>query len=337
MTPDDALALIDGHVAAAAAGAAFEQGLFWLLSDEPRPTEIVAEELGMPVEQCRFWLEHLTNLGLLDRGAGGYATSAGARGAILDSYSRETWSFLARSAREELSTVIELSSRLAEPPTPLPAEETTPPDYVAKMREDPDRAREFTRMLYEIHLPLAEELAATTPTGDGASVLDVGGGSGVMSLALLRHNPSLVAVVVDLATVCVVGREIAAENALSDRIEYRAMDFVADDLPTGFDMILFCDVGGYSENLLRDFHSSLEPGGRLIIVDKFGPAPGLPHPSRSHWALLGSLHRNAPRRVSIEDVANMLNATGFDLESRMELPERVSRWSSGWTRIVARA
>ena len=45
-------------------------------------------------------------------------------------------------------------------------------------------------------------------------LLDLGGGSGVVSLALLCKRAELTAVVVDAASVCQVGRAIASENQL---------------------------------------------------------------------------------------------------------------------------
>ena len=167
-------------------------------------------------------------------------------------------------------------------------------------------------------------------------MLDVGGGSGVMSLALLRRHAGLHAVVLDIANVCATGREIAVENSLQDRIEYHACDFVVEALPSGFDMILYCDVGRYDEALFRKLHSSLNPGGLLVIVDKFGAEKGLPHPSRAHWGLLTALSGFAPKERFAEDVQALLRMVGFKKPAAAELPDVASRWSSGWTRIMAR-
>ena len=82
-------------------------------------------------------------------------------------------------------------------------------------------------------------------------MLDLGGGSGVVSLALLRKQHDLTSVVVDVENVCQAGREIASENKLEKRITYLAADFLQDDLPTGFDMVMLCDVGSFSEILFR--------------------------------------------------------------------------------------
>ncbi len=227
--------------------------------------------------------------------------------------------------------------QLREPGTPWEAQGLTPPpDYFAQLLERPEEARAFTRMLYEIHLPLADELAASLAMDGVDRLLDVGGGSGVMSLALLRRHPGLEAVVVDIANVCAEGRRIARENALQDRIDYQVCDFIADDLPRDFDMVLYCDVGRYDEALCRKLHAALSPGGRLVIVDKFGAESGLAHPSRAHWALLSSLSGSKPRRHSAEDVRALLRQTGFSQPSTVELPNLASRWSSGWTLIEAR-
>jgi SAM-dependent methyltransferase len=267
---------------------------------------------------------------------GGYVTSAGGSAAIVDAFSRDTWAFLAREARERLPAVRDLAVQLGEPGTPWEAQDLTPPDYLAQMRADPRRAREFTRMLYEVHLSLAEELAANLPMEEVGRLLDVGGGSGVVSLALLRRHPGLRAVVVDIANVCAEGREIATENSLQDRIEYRVGDFTAEDLPTGFDMVLLCDVGDHDEALYRKLHAALSPGGMVVIVDKFGAERGLPHPSRAHWALLAAMAGHDPQRLCADDVRIMLENTGFAEPSAVELPDLDSRWSSGWTRITAR-
>ncbi len=101
-------------------------------------------------------------------------------------------------------------------------------------------------------------------------------------------------------------------------------------------MILYCDVGIYDEALFRKFYTSLIPGGRLVIVDKFGSEKGLSHPSRAHWALLAALSGSAPKERNAEDVRSMLRIVGFKEPSVAELPGVTSRWSIGWTRIVAR-
>ena len=334
-TPDEVFWLMDGYVASAAVGAAMEHGLFWLLADEPWGVVDVAGTLGIPEDRCRQWLHLIAELGLLDCVSGGYVASENARTAVLDAYSRDTWAFLAREARERFPAVRDLAVQISESGTPWEAQGLTPPDYFTLLLEQPGRAAQFTRMLHEIHLPLADQLAESLPMDGVERLLDVGGGSGVMSLALLRRHPRLQAVVLDIENVCAVGREIAALNSLQDRIDYQACDFTVEELPSGFDMILYCDVGHYDEGLFRKFRRTLNPGGLLVIVDKFGTERGLPHASRAHWGLLSALSGSAPKERFVEDVEALLRRVDFKQPAAAKLPAAASRWSSGWTRITA--
>jgi len=61
------------------------------------------------------------------------------------------------------------------------------------MKVDPDRAREFTRMLYEVHQYLGNELATLLDLTNVRRLMDVGGGSGVVTMALLQKYPDLTA------------------------------------------------------------------------------------------------------------------------------------------------
>jgi hypothetical protein len=49
--------------------------------------------------------------------------------------------------------------------------------------------------------------------------------------------------VVDIPTVCAAAREIAARAPVAGRITYHAADFLHDELPRGFDMVLECQGG----------------------------------------------------------------------------------------------
>jgi ubiquinone/menaquinone biosynthesis C-methylase UbiE len=143
----------------------------------------------------------------------------------------------------------------------------TPPDYLANLRHDPENARRFTRMLYELHQEEAEQLAKLLDLTGVERLLDIGGGSGVMSFALLRRHPDLSAVVVDQANVIAIGREIAIENDLESRVSYQVANFLEDEIPSGFDMIMECDVGVYNKSLFQKILKALNPGGRFVILD----------------------------------------------------------------------
>jgi predicted O-methyltransferase YrrM len=297
----------------------------------------VGRELGIPTNRCRYWLQLLESIGLVEQVPNGYAPSATAQTAVLDACSRETWAFLAQAAREGFPLVRDLALHIREPGSVWAAQGLTAPNYFAQLVESPERARRFTRMLYEIHLSFAEELAQCLDLSGVERLMDLGGGSGVMSLALLGRHPPLEAVVVDIPNVCAAGREIAARRSMAERVTYHEADFLQDELPSGFDLILECDVGRYGEALFRKIRASLNPGGRLVVVDHFVSDADVAPPSCLFWAFEGSLGNPDLTHTTTAEIRALLSQAGFQVLSEKTLPSgKVWRWSADWVVIEAR-
>lgn len=303
--------LLEAHLPSAALGAALEIGLFWRLSDGPQSADQIAQLLGIPLERCRHWLDLLAGLGLLDSQEEGYSLSPLAAKELTGARSEETWRLLAVEAREAYPAGTDLATLLSHPGSVWEAQGRATPNYVNQMAADPSRARRFTRMLYELHQPLARELGRTLDLSECRRMMDLGGGSGVISLELLRRHPELSAVVVDIENVCDAGREIAGTLSEGERIEYRASNFLADELPSGFDLVLECDVGIHSEGLYRKVHASLEAGGRFIIVDKLPQSEQPTTLLALQEAFRNSLKDPEYRQQTVQDVYAYLSAAGF--------------------------
>ena len=314
ITKEDVYGLLYASTASAVLGAAIETGLVWMLAEEPLDAEGVAKALNIPGKRCHYWLQLLHSIGILETVPQGYAPSPLARSAFLDSRSRESWKHLATDERERSAGVSNLALYIGEPGSVWKAQGLTQPrDYVEKMKVNYERAREFTRMLYEVHQYLGNELAAGLDMTGVRRLMDVGGGSGVVSMALLRKHPGLTAIVVDMENVCIAGREIAEENSLSDRIAYRPADLSKDDFPGGFDMVMLCDVGVFGEELFRMLWTSLKEAGRLVIVFHFSPAEYAAPPSRLRWTFLDSLEDPNFSIPTIAQVQAKLTQAGFEL------------------------
>jgi predicted O-methyltransferase YrrM len=337
LTTDDVFDLMDAYLTSAALNAAMELGLFWLLAERPLNGTQVSQALDIPENRCRYWLQLLCSTGLVEQVPEGYTLSPTARTAIVDAYSQETWAFLAQEARMRFPLILDLARHIREPRSVWAALEMTPPDYFAPMVEDPGQARAFTRMLYEIHLPYADALAATLDMSGVERLMDLGGGSGVVSLALLRRYPHLSATVVDIPSVCAAGREIAAENGLEGRITYHAADFIQEALPLGFDLILQCDAGPCNAAFFRKVRTALNPGGRLVIVDQFATAENTAPGAYLYWAFQAALENPDYTRITSAQVRAELTRAGFQVLSERTLPpQQVRRWSGDWVVLEAR-
>ncbi|MFX1255327.1 MAG: methyltransferase [Promethearchaeota archaeon] len=315
---NDVMNLLRIYIASTALGTALELGLFWQLAESPLGIKEISQKFNIPSDRCRSWLELLTGLGLLEHRGETYTPSSTAHSTILEAYSSETWAQLAQEARERYQAGNNLALHISHPDSVWVAQGIEPPRWFTQIMESPKRAERFTRMLYELHLPLAEKVAQNLDMTDVKQLMDLGGGSGVVSLALLKRHPNLTAVVVDIDTVCKTGREIANETPMANRITYHAADFLQDKLPIGFDMILECDVAIYSEELFSKLRSSLNGRGRLVIISNLDDFSAWFEHAQSKISLLRLMNSflsslGAPRvtKATIEDVKNRLTKVGF--------------------------
>ncbi len=156
-------------------------------------------------------------------------------------------------------------------------------------------------------------------------MLDVGGGSGAYSIAFARASATLQAEVLDLPAVLPIASRHAAEAGLADRVSTRAGDLRADDLGSGYDLVLLssiCHMLGPDENrdLLSRAARALAPGGRVVVsdfmLDEDGTAP--------RQAVLFSLNMlvgtPSGRSYRESEYAAWLEAVGLAVVERVRLP-----------------
>lgn len=156
-------------------------------------------------------------------------------------------------------------------------------DGIASAMEAEESARHFTMALAGRAKNVAPALADNVPMSDAELLLDVGGGTGIYSFALLQKNPQLKAIILDRPEVLRIAEELALKHGVEERVELRPGDMFADTLPRA-DVILLSNIlhdwdVPECRQLVRHCAESLPPGGQLMIHDVFlndgldGPLP----------------------------------------------------------------
>jgi cyclopropane fatty-acyl-phospholipid synthase-like methyltransferase len=102
-------------------------------------------------------------------------------------------------------------------------------------------------------------------------LVDVGGGSGGLAIALCEAHPHLRATVFDLPSVVPIAREMVGEAGLADRITVATADILQEPLPGGFDIAtaqaLFQVLSaGQCREAARNIAAALPSGGNLFII-----------------------------------------------------------------------
>jgi len=127
------------------------------------------------------------------------------------------------------------------------------------------------RGLHSGSMRMGHALAAEIDWSACAHVLDVGGGSGGLSIALCRAVPALQATVVELPSVAELARTIVGEEGLQGRVHIQACD-VAECQPEGSYDAALCKA--YFQVLapeqvqaaMRHIYQALRPGGWILII-----------------------------------------------------------------------
>jgi ubiquinone/menaquinone biosynthesis C-methylase UbiE len=129
------------------------------------------------------------------------------------------------------------------------------------------------RVLRRLYRRLAQDIAATVPTG--ARVLDVGTGPGILLVELARRRPDLDLTGIDLSPdmAAMATRNLAPHSA---RAGVRAADVTSLPFPDGsFDLIvssLSMHHWDHPEAAATELARVLGPGGRIQIYDfRFAP------------------------------------------------------------------
>jgi predicted O-methyltransferase YrrM len=145
-------------------------------------------------------------------------------------------------------------------------------------------ARRLTMALAGRAKNVAPYLAANVSLTSANRLLDIGGGSGIYSIALLQANPALHAIVWDRSEVLKVAREMAERHGVADRLNLLAGDMFADPVPAGCNVMLLSNIlhdwdVPECRSLVNRCADALPGGGRLLIHDVFldddlgGPLP----------------------------------------------------------------
>ncbi len=262
--------------------------VFGRLAARPRPSDELRAELGLAERPAAVLLTALHAMGLLVRDDHGrLSLSELAREHLVPGGDLDVSGYIGLAADSPgVASMVE-RLRANRPAGTRPEESGAAFIYREGLRSAMDQeesARRLTLSLAGRARNVAPVLAERLPLPDARLLLDVGGGTGLYSIAWLQRHPGLRAVVWDRAEVLKVAAEMAAAHGVADRLECRAGDMFQDPVPAAPDVVLLSNVlhdwdVPECRALVRRCAAALPPSGRLLIHDVFlndaldGPLP----------------------------------------------------------------
>ena len=282
--------------------------LFRALHDKPMTAAQIGKSLKLHKLYLLPFLNVMASLGLLHKQKDSYRNTQFAEKYFIAERSIYWTRQYSKECVSDYETLTDLEQALASGKRDYQIKGRAKPDYLEGMKRDPREAEDFTQMLFHLHQGDAEALAGYLDLSQHRKVLDVAGGSGVMSIALANatKNPHLQACILDIAPVCRIAAGNVRRAKLSRRIRTQAGD-IHRGLPAGYDVIMFCDIGPISSELLQQAYEKLPPDGLVVLVDRYVSDDGTSPLDRLATHFVGSGFGLATRGQMVE----ALKSCGF--------------------------
>lgn len=313
--PEDELRVYDAYVAArlsAGLAAGVRTGLFDALDAKgPLTVTLLAVETGLSERGVRAWLAAMVG------------------GQIIEQRDTDQFALTPVAARDcvknregSLAGLIELEvDDFLSPARVIEGLQSGGPcvygtsDPWAEHAADPTKARAFSDAMHAISVRPAGALAKIAPLDGARSLLDAGGGSGTVSIALAQAFPQLRCTVMEIPAVLPHIQERAQDTGLSDRVQGRQGDLFADNWGADFDAVLLSQIihdwdDEEGARLVRRAFDALAPGGRILIHEKLiNPQGG---PLANALVNLDMLVWTEGRQWSAVELSTLLKQGGFE-------------------------
>ena len=152
-------------------------------------------------------------------------------------------------------------------------------------------------------------------------VLDLGGGSGVLSIEFIRNFPNSTAYVFETSEVACISKKIIEKNDMQDKIFVLEGDFNVDAIGDGYDLIIASGIFNFVNMDITEFICKLSDAlvlnGYLLIIGSFFENEEYHKEHILNW-LKGYINgmKPAPKKSEIEQSMQKAN---LSLEKRMKV------------------
>jgi len=185
----------------------------------------------------------------------------------------------------------------------------------AQAMEREEFSADFTEAMDSRGAFLAPALAERVDFGGCRRLLDIGGASGIYSVAIVLKNRNISATILEKPPVDRLARRSIEKRGLCGRISVVGSDMFKDRLPKGYDVHLYSNVlHDWDEDdiriLLKKSYDALDKGGMIVVHDAhLNPEKDGPLEVAEYSALLMLSTRG--RCYSSREIGLLMEETGF--------------------------
>lgn len=267
-TAEELSTIAFSFIASKALFAGLHIDLFTELSDGPKTPEALSTATGVPVNRIVMLTTALASIGVLTWADDKRLQNAPAAEAFLSKQSKYDFGDYLRYQIDQqmYPFLLQLNAVI---------KDDLPDAAIASYRHwmaDEAQASVYSESQHAGSLGPGRTLARRVDLSDAGSLLDVGGGTGAMTISLCKAYTDLHSTIIDFPNVAEIGWRFVTEAGLVDRVRYIPGNAVEVAWPGGQDAILMSYLlsgvpGSAVETLIRNAFTALAPGGKLMIHD----------------------------------------------------------------------
>jgi len=333
MTPQDLpppialFRMITGYYVSRAIQVAAQLGIADLLSDGPVHHEDLAARTAMHAPSLNRVLRLLAGAGVLSEGEDGrfaltpigaclrrdVTGSMHAAALVFGGTTQQAWGDLLHSVR-----------------TGEPAfRHVFGADAFTYLEQHPDDGRTFDLAMAGFTRMIAGAVAATYDFARFATLMDVGGGNGMLLEGVLAAYPALRGILYDLPHVAARARARLSEVGLAERYAVTGGDFFTS-VPEGADAYMLKHVihdwnDERASVILKNCHRAMKPDGTLLLIEGVYP-PRIDGSDAAFSAAANDVNMlvcTGGRQRSEQEFRDLYQAAGFRLTQIVPTPARV--------------
>jgi len=197
------------------------------------------------------------------------------------------------------------------------------------LKTDAKQTEVFIDTMYQLGLYDAMNLASKLDLSKVKRVLDVGGGPGHYSFAMIEKNPEIKATILDLPLTLKVTNKYIKKRNMVEKVNTLEGDFLKDDYGTGYDLILLSHV--LHSNSLKDCqkminksYRALNKGGRIVIHDFILNKEKISPPDAAIFSVNMLVNTKEGASYSLSEILSLLKNGGFRNFKHGKVSERSS-------------
>jgi len=263
--------------------AGIELGVFNHLS-EPRTAETVAAAIGSHPENTRLFLDGLAACDLVTKKDGTYRNTA------------ITQEFLVEGSQTFMGPILTITAQtffaLDDLPKLVKEGPPPPPTPEADMASEQIWAQFTAAMANAERAGIARqapEIVSGLPEFPSfKKMLDLGGGPGLIGIAIVAAHPDMLGTIFDRPAVVKVSETAIKEYGLEDRMGVMGGDFIHDPIGEGYDLIWASSSLSLArddmDSLIAKIYDALSPGGVFVVLHE-----GLTHERTKPGAMVLSM------------------------------------------------